>query len=292
MEKNTDAKTANDLHTKELFQKNKIKTKPEGNLYAPLLSETEQMPIGPKVEPVSPVVQEPEIKKQNKVTEKAKKEAETKAKEEERAAKKKQKEEERKEKKETLKAELKLKVATMKARETRFCKAMSGIAKELFRKKDFKEELQINAHKKYQPRTFGLAVGVPGSNIFDILAVIILNMMEFIKIFMEKNISKLILKALKEPIKSEEEVAKIQQRERALTFKNIGFMQNRKEWAKVNKVTDDDLIPEEIPDNPKLKKNAADKGLKPMIGVTAVNDKSTVGQPAVSKKKEQDGVGI
>ncbi len=68
MEKNTDVKTASAFSIKKLFRKNKTKTKPEGDLYTHLLSETEQMPIEPKVEPVSPVVQEPEIKQQNKVT--------------------------------------------------------------------------------------------------------------------------------------------------------------------------------------------------------------------------------
>lgn len=49
------------------MEENKIKTNPKGDLYEPLLSETGQTPIEPKVEPVSPVVQEPEIKQQKKV---------------------------------------------------------------------------------------------------------------------------------------------------------------------------------------------------------------------------------
>ena len=236
-----------------------------------------------------------ELEAKKKEEEKAKKEAEKKAKEEERAAKKKQKEEERKEKKETLKAELKLKVAEMKARETRFCKAMSGIGKEVaygFTKEGFKEQLHINAHAKFKPSTFGLPVGVPVLNIVAIPVAAILNVIAFLEMPFIRAGANLWLKLLGEPKKTEEEMVELRRRRNQRRFENIGFMKNRKEWAKVNKVTDDDLIPEEIADNPKLKKNAADKGLKPIIGVTVVNDKSTVGQPAVSKKKEQDGVGL
>ena len=230
-------------------------------------------------------------KKKQKEEERA---AKKKQKEEERAAKKKQKEEERKEKKETLKAELKLEVAKIKAREKRFCKAMSGFGKEVaygFTKEGFKEQLHINAHAKFKPSTFGLPVGVPVLNIVAIPVAAILNVIAFLQLSFIKGCANLALKLFGIPKKTEEEMVELRRKRNQRRLENIGcFIQKGKEWAKVNKVTDDDLIPEEIADNPKLKKNAADKGLKPMIGVTAVNGKDNSVISSTSKNRGQSGI--
>ena len=239
-----------------------------------------------------------EEKKAKKAAKKKQKEeeklAKKKQKEEEKLAKKKQKEEERKEKKETLKAELKLEVAKIKAREKRFCKAMSGFGKEVaygFTKEGIKEQLQINAHAKFKPSTFGLPVGVPGLNIVAIPVAAILNFIVFLEMPFIRAGANLALKLFGIPKKTEEEMVELRRKRNQRRLENIGcFIQKGKEWAKVNKVTDDDLIPEEIADNPKLKKNAADKGLKPIIGVTAVNDKDNSVISSTSKNRGQSEI--
>ena len=244
-----------------------------------------------------------ELKKNLKAALKKQKEeeklAKKKQKEEERKEKKKQKEEERKEKKETLKAELKLEVAKIKAREKRFCKAMSGFGKEVaygFTKEGFKEQLQINAHAKFKPSTFGLPVGVPGLNIGAIPIAFLLNVIAFLQLSFIKGCANLALKLFGIPKKTEEEMVELRRKRNQRRLENIGcFIQKGKEWkgkewAKVNKVTDNDLIPQEILDNPRLRRNAAQMTLK-VLAAKSINDKLNGPiQSVSSKNREQSGI--
>ena len=98
------------------------------------------------------------------------------------------------------------------------------------------------------------------------------------------------------PKKTEEEMVELRRKRNQRRLENIGcFIQKGKEWkgkewAKVNKVTDNDLIPQEILDNPRLRRNAAQMTLK-VLAAKSINDKLNGPiQSVSSKNREQSGI--
>ena len=192
--------------------------------------------------------------------------------------------------------ELRLRVAKMKAAEKRFCQAMSGITKELTymsSAQGLKEQLQINAHAEYHPSTFGLPVGDPIAKFVAVPIAAVLNMVNFVRLFMVRNVAKLALKVLGEPLKSDAEMAELKQQRRERKFKNLGFMKDQKTWAKFHHISNDDLIiPQEIADDPKEKANNAKKILNFMAGLSTNNKNTNSVVGTVSKNKEKDSISI
>ena len=184
----------------------------------------------------------------------------------------------------------------MKAAEKRFCQAMSGITKELTymsSAQGLKEQLQINAHAEYHPSTFGLPVGDPIAKFVAVPIAAVLNMVNFVRLFMVRNVAKLALKVLGEPLKSDAEMAELKQQRRERKFKNLGFMKDQKTWAKFHHISNDDLIiPQEIADDPKEKANNAKKSLNFMAGLSTNNKNTNSVVGTVSKNKEKDSISI
>lgn len=184
----------------------------------------------------------------------------------------------------------------MKAAEKRFCQAMSGITKELTymsSAQGLKEQLQINAHAEYHPSTFGLPVGDPIAKFVAVPIAAVLNMVNFVRLFMVRNVAKLALKVLGEPLKSDAEMAELKQQRRERKFKNLGFMKDQKTWAKFHHISNDDLIiPQEIADDPKEKANNAKKSLNSMAGLSTNNKNTNSVVGTVSKNKEKDSISI
>ena len=245
---------------------------------------------------------EKKAKEEAKAAEKKAKEeakaAEKKAKEEAKEVEKKAREEAAEARRKKIEEELKKRVTKLKVQTKRFDKAVSGLANEVayqMSPEGMLERLQLMAHKPYRFRPF-----VSNNLLVNVVALpisLLAGVVKLLATLVVKNTAKALLKLMNEPIKTNEQMIELRQNRQKRLMKNVGFLRNYDKWAEINNVTDNDLMPQEVADDPKTKETTSKKGLVAMSSVLSEKDSNT-NAPVVpvnnakAKEKKNSGVGM
>lgn len=292
------------------MEKNEIKKNPKGDLYEPLLSETA----------VSPVVQESEIKKQNKVTLNQNQETETEIKPQENLSTPVAEERESKYTKIlTAMSNFRDKIneSYRKTKEERekaengelsYGSVKDGFTKEMsyrMSNEGLKEQAQILINKP-MPR---LNLSPTGIGLIDGTLFLFLLANFFIRsgiAITQKIIAATILFAYGEKIKRGEELEELKTK-RGNRLKAYGLIKDKEnevqnsgtyadlpenmnvKQKEVNKTKDSDL-PQEIPDIPRLRSNAAKMALNVLVSKDINNNRNDPIQSVPSQNRGQSGI--